>query len=248
MPRFFRSLFTVVFLLLAVTRHASALEVPKRPEGYVTDRTHLLSLKALEMLEADLKNFENQTSNQIVVAIFPSLEGGSLEDFSIRLAEAWKIGQKGKDNGAILIIFKEDRLMRIEVGYGLEGVLPDALCKRIIQNEIVPHFRQGDFDGGVLEAVQAMMAATKGEYQAKSNDDNETKSPLPNLIVFGFFILLYIYLNTRTRSGAYTIMGLGGGSYSRGGSGSFGGGGWSGGGFGGGGGGGFGGGGASGGW
>ncbi len=255
MSRSFRSFFSAAFLLLALTRDASALEVPKHPDGYVTDRAHLLSAQTLETLETDLKNFESQTSNQIVVTIFPSLEGSSLEDFSIHLAEAWKIGQKGKDNGAILIIFKEDRLVRIEVRHGLEGVLPDAVCKRIIQEKIAPHFRQGDFDRGVLEAVRAMRAATKGEYSAKSSNGNGTNSPFANLLILGLFILLGIYVNNRIRGGTYTIAGRKRKShdqddrfYSGGSGGGWSGGGFGGGGFGGGGGGSFGGGGASGGW
>lgn len=119
-------------------------------------------------LEEKLRQFERDTSNQIVVVTFPSLEGGALEDFSIRLADAWKIGQKGKNNGVILLIFKNDRKVRIEVGYGLEGVLTDAASKLIIENEIVPRFREGKFDEGIERAVDAIMAATKGEYYSES--------------------------------------------------------------------------------
>src|SRR4029434_7530579 len=99
------------------------------------------------------------------VAIFPSLEGESLEDFSIRLATAWKVGRKGKDNGVLLLIFKDDRAIRIEAGYGLEGALPDAVSKSIIETKIIPEFRRGDFHAGIFSGVDAIMAATKGEYQ-----------------------------------------------------------------------------------
>ena len=104
----------------------------------------------------------------MVVVTFPSLEGEALEDFSIRLAEAWKIGQKGKDNGVILLIFKNDRQVRIEVGYGLEGVLTDALSKRMIETEIVPRFREGKFEEGIESAVDAVLAATQGEYKQEA--------------------------------------------------------------------------------
>lgn len=144
-----------------------ALDIPRRPEGYVSDYAGMISREARTRLEETLRQFESETSNQVVVATFPSLEGEVLEDFSIRLAEAWKVGQKAKDNGVILIIFKEDRAVRIEVGYGLEGALTDALSKLIIENEIVPRFREGKFDEGIERTIQAILAATKGEYRAE---------------------------------------------------------------------------------
>ncbi len=148
-----------------------ALDVPDKPSGYVNDYAHLLLDSTRQVLEGRLTEFEKTTSNQVVVAIFDSLEGGSLEDFSIRLAEKWKIGQKGKDNGAILVIFKSDRKMRIEVGYGLEGALPDVVANQIIQNQIAPNFRQGNYDAGVTSAVNAIMEATRGEYIGQSAVD-----------------------------------------------------------------------------
>ena len=143
-----------------------ALDVPKRAEGYVSDSAKMLSDSARQRLEQLLRDFEEKTSNQVLVATFPRLGGDSLESYSIRLAEAWKPGQKGKDNGVILVVFKEDRKVRIEVGYGLEGALTDALCRLIIENEIVPRFRAGDYDEGIEHAVSAILAATRGEYQA----------------------------------------------------------------------------------
>lgn len=157
-----------LFFLLAFPLSSAALEIPQRPEGYVSDYAALLSPSAKARLEETLRQAETETSNQIVVVTFPALGGEVLEDFSIRLAEAWKIGQKGKDNGAILLIFKNDRKVRIEVGYGLEGALPDATAKLIIENEIVPRFREGKFDEGVERAAQAIISATKGEYRGES--------------------------------------------------------------------------------
>ena len=171
---------------------AFALQIPARPQGYVSDYAGVLSSEARARLEEKLRQFENETSNQIVVTIFPSLEGEVLEDFSIRLAEAWKIGQKGKDNGVILLIFKNEKKVRIEVGYGLEGAVPDALAKLIIQNEMVPQFRQGNFDGGVEKAAEALMAATKGEYNGSpSSSIRDSMGPVLILgIFFGAFLPL----------------------------------------------------------
>lgn len=180
----FSGLFLVAFLFLPP--FVFALEIPKRPEGYVSDSAGMISPSKRAGLEARLRLFEQETTNQLVVATFPSLEGESLEDFSIRLAEAWKIGQKDKDNGVILLLFKADRAVRIEVGYGLEGVLPDATCKLIIENEIVPRFREGKFDQGVERAVEAVIAATKEEYRRASS------SPPENY--FGYAMLTGIFL------------------------------------------------------
>ncbi len=156
-------LFAVLFFLPSTVY---ALSIPEKPQSYVNDYAGLLSGQAREQIERTLADFERETSNQVVVGIFQSLEGEVLEDFSIRLAEKWKAGQKDKDNGVILLIFKDDRAVRIEVGYGLEGALPDALASQIIYSEIVPAFKAGNFDTGVWKGVQAIIQATKGEYTA----------------------------------------------------------------------------------
>lgn len=152
------------FAAFTLTSPLFALEVPARPDGYVTDKAGMLSAEARSKLEFVLRSYEAQTTNQVVVATFPSLEGDSLEDFSIRLAEAWKVGQKDKDNGVIFLIFKDDRKMRIEVGYGLEGALPDALAGQII-TAIQPDFRQGHYEQGILKGVALIIQATKGEFK-----------------------------------------------------------------------------------
>ena len=235
------SFFLLIFFL--VLPALFALEVPKRADGYVTDRAGLLPASAKAGLETTLRAFEEKTSNQIVVATFPSLEGDSLEDFSMRLAEAWKAGQKRRDNGVIFLIFKNDRKIRIEVGYGLEGVLTDALSGQIIRRVVTPYFRKGDYSGGILAGTDAIMKATQGEFKGVPQMDK------PNVAgrlvaLFGVFFLFHLFARAnsnriggrRGRGGFFVPMG--GGSRSRGG------------GFGGfsGGGGGFGGGGASGGW
>jgi len=206
-------------------------------------------------LNKKLADFEEQTTNQIAVLIIPTLEGDNLEDYSIRLADKWKIGQKGKDNGVILLIVKQDRKIRIEVGYGLEGVLPDGLAGEIILKNIAPHFRRGDFYNGIQEGVSKIIAATKGEYRAP----HQRKWVLPVYVLF-LLMLGVVFLWAMLRGGKimkekYKSWGVEGWWLGRGysgGSGGFGGsfgGGFSGGGGGfGGGGGGFGGGGASGGW
>ena len=185
----FVRLLGVLLILLSFAGSAFALTVPEKPTAYVNDYAALLSEGARRNLEAVLGQFEKETSNQIVVAIFPSLDGQVLEDFSIKLAEKWKIGTKKNNNGVILLIFKNDRKVRIEVGYGLEGALPDATARMIIQREITPSFRQGDFDGGVTRAVNAMIQATKGEYRVSRMD----KEDWAGLREFIFFLMVFYF-------------------------------------------------------
>ena len=115
---------------------------------------------------ASLEDFERQTSNQVLVAIYRTLDTeSSMEDFTQRVAESWRVGQKLHNNGAVLFVFTQPHKMRIEVGYGLEGALPDVLAKQIIDNEIAPSFKAGNYDAGLTSGVNAIMQATRGEYK-----------------------------------------------------------------------------------
>ncbi|MFT5208066.1 MAG: hypothetical protein ACI9CF_001830 [Candidatus Omnitrophota bacterium] len=161
-----------VFMAVSAASTLYALDIPKRPKGYVSDYASVLSSSTRQRLEQGLAAYERQSSNQILIATFKSLEGEALEDFSIRLAEAWKPGQADKDNGVLLTIFKQERKIRIEVGYGLEGAIPDALAGQIIQQVITPAFKKGQYDQGVLAGVNALIQASQGEYKAQPNRNN----------------------------------------------------------------------------
>ncbi len=140
--------------------------LPPTPERYVYDRANLLTSKTQAQLNQRLADFERESSSQVVVWIEPQLPPGTtLEEYVNRAFQEWKIGQKGKDNGVLLAVFPEDRKMRIETGYGLEAVLPDALAGRIIEQEMAPAFRKQEFDQGVTAGVEAILAATRGEYR-----------------------------------------------------------------------------------
>jgi uncharacterized protein len=153
----------LAFLLVpTILSFALALDVPPL-RGRINDYAGLIPADRARALEERLARFEAETGHQIAVLTIPSLKGDSLEDFSIRVAEAWKIGKKGFDNGAILLIARDDRKLRIEVGYGLEGVMPDAIASRIIREVITPRFRSGDFAGGIEAGVDTMLKVTKGE-------------------------------------------------------------------------------------
>lgn len=185
----------------------SQVAIPEQGGRWVHDEADILSPATEALLEQMILANRDSTSTQIGVLTIPSLQGGSLEEYSMEVVEKWVPGQKEKDNGVLLLIVVEDKLIRIEVGYGLEGVLTDALSSRINRNEIAPYFRQGDYDNGVKAGVSAIIAATKGEYK---NDDprqrrkSSKRSPLATIIVL---IIIFLIISRRGRGGR------GGGGY-----------------------------------
>ena len=254
-PRPLRLALAFLLASLGAAGARAADPTPARPAHYFNDSAGLTSPGQAARLDAKLQRFALETSTQILVAVMPSLpEGEVLEDFTVRTAQAWRAGEKKLDNGAVLFVFVNNRKLRIEVGYGLEGALPDALARRIIEEEIVPAFRAGNPDLGLEAGIDAMIAATRGEYTAKP------KSPsgrgIPPIVIF--IIILVVLSALSSRGGGGQMRGPSARTYSRrgstpwiftggGGSGWGGGGGGGGGGFSGGGGS-FGGGGASGSW
>ncbi len=238
------ALFVALYL---VPVRAFALEIPKL-EGRVMDTAAFLSPGTRSRLSTALEQYERKTGHQFALLTIPSLEGDPIEDFSIRAAEKWRLGDKKRDDGLLMIIAAKDRRMRIEVGYGLEGAVPDAVAARIIRYVMRPAFRKGDHDGGVLEAFGLLMKAAEGEAIRVGPPPSSGGSDAPSilnllpLILFGLLLL-------GGRGGFLPFLFLGGG-FRGGGRGGYGGGGFGGGGGGGfgGGGGGFGGGGASGDW
>ena len=161
----FVSVFTSALTFLAP---AHALDIPAL-KGRVVDLAHVLPASTVGSLSVRMADHETGTSNQVAVLILPSLAGEPLEEFSHRVATAWKLGQKGTDNGVLLLVALQERKVRIEVGYGLEGALTDVLAARIIRNEIVPRFRAGDFPGGVTVGVDAILRTIEGTYQASDH-------------------------------------------------------------------------------
>jgi len=164
-----------VFLL---TVPAHALEVPKL-QGRVNDYAGMISPQTKNALEQQLKAVEQSDSTQIVIVTIPSLQGEVLEQFSIKIAEAWKIGQKGKDNGVIFLVSKNDRKMRIEVGRGLEEKITDLRAGRIIDEVIKPRFKAGDYDGGFTEGISSIIAASKGQFRAVPPPQPQQKPNVP---------------------------------------------------------------------
>lgn len=178
---------------------ALALDVPPL-RGRINDYAGLIPADKARALEERLARFEAETGHQIAVLTIPSLKGDSLEDFSIRVAEAWKIGKKGFDNGAILLIARDDRKLRIEVGYGLEGVMPDAIASRIIREVITPRFRSGDFAGGIEAGVDTILTVTKGEKlpeRARPAPGSSQGASLITILMITAMLALFIGMTRR---------------------------------------------------
>ncbi len=192
-PSFRRSLLAALCLLLLAATSLPALEVPKLT-GRINDYAAILAPATVDQLENSLGQFETEQSTQIVVLTIPSLESDSVEDFSLKVAETWQIGRKGKDNGLLLLIARDERKIRIEVGYGLEGSLTDLVAGRIIRDVITPQFRKGNFDQGVINGTSSMMAAVKGEFiaeQARASGEGSKSDPgglIVPLLVGLFFV------------------------------------------------------------
>lgn len=247
--------FGLALAVLFVVGPAFGLTVPSL-DGRVNDHAGLLPPERAQQLDQRLAEYETKTGHQFVLLTVDSLEGDPLEDFSLRTVEKWKVGRKKVDDGLLLLVVKKERKVRIEVGYGLEGSIPDATSSRIIRGVIAPAFRANNYAGGIEQAFSALMKADQTPAGERAGAERPAVgSGLGPLRLLLFLLLPFGLLWLLRRGGGGG--GFGGGGLRRGGyyGGSFGGGGFGGGGFGGssgggfsGGGGGFGGGGASGSW
>src|SRR5215472_648319 len=195
--KYLRAILVLLGFCFAVV---AAEVIPPAPAQYFNDYAHVVSSQMAAQLNQSLEAFERSTSDQIVVAVFPKMQSdSSIEDYTVRVARAWGVGQKGRNNGAVLFVFIQDHKMYLQVGYGLEGVLPDALGKRIIAEQITPRFRAGDYDGGLSAGVQAILGAVKGEYKGTVLTVYESRGrnmswPAVIMIVFvlGVFFLVVV--------------------------------------------------------
>ncbi len=209
-----RLLFGLVFVL-CLAASVSALDVPKL-EARVTDLAGLLTSEQVIALDAKLRDLEVKDSTQIAILVIPSLESEALEDYSERVATAWRLGQKGRDNGALLLIAMKERKVRVEVGYGLEATLTDALSRRIIQDEIVPNFREGNYYQGIDAAATALIQVVRGTYQpterpAGSASRRPSGRRSFDFLIFLLFPLLWVLGSTGKWGGG--LLGAGAGMY-----------------------------------
>ncbi len=171
--------------------------IPPVPGAYFNDYAGAVPAGAAAELNQSLADFERATSNQVLVALFPKMQSdSSIEDYTVRVAQKWGVGQKDRKNGVVLFVFLQDRKMFIQVGYGLEGAMPDAVCKQIINNEIKPRFRNADYEGGLRAGISAIMAATRGEYKGKASDP-KASGAWAFFGVIGFFLVIFVLNNVR---------------------------------------------------
>lgn len=185
MKKFLILLLSFTFSFASLQSHLPTLA------GRVVDNANILNESTKTTLNNMLKNEETNSSNQIAIATIKSLHGYHIDDFSIELARKWALGQKGVDNGVLLLIAPKEKKIRIEVGYGLEGALTDKISHEIIMYTITPHFKKGDFDGGVLQATKEIIQAIKGEYKPKRSSSKGQSFPIFIVFMLGFASLVF---------------------------------------------------------
>ena len=183
----------LVFYAIAPLTPLLARDVPFL-SGHINDTADMLMPETRAELEQLLTEHETRTSNQVVVLTISSLEGEVLEEYSERVATAWKLGQQSKDNGVLLLIAQTDRKLRIEVGYGLEGDLTDARCAQIIRNEMVPRLREGDPEGAVRAGVMAIIGTIEGSYVPGPDDAASFEDPTDDMPLFLRLMIASIFL------------------------------------------------------
>jgi uncharacterized protein len=234
--RLFLSILLLAYVLAAGAQaptQGGVASVPPTPAltGRVVDDAHLLDVATAVRLNDMLAAHEKATGQQIVVVTLPSLQGEAIEDFGYQLGRRWGIGQKGKDNGALLIVARDDHKVRIEVGYGLEGQLTDAISSAIINQIILPTFRQGNFNKGIVDGVTAIIKVLGGDTSAVQVQQSVAAERTGPTSIPSFIILLFIVLVVISRMGRGVLSGailgsiLGGIGGNRGQYGGFGGGG-----------------------
>ncbi|HUE40591.1 MAG TPA: TPM domain-containing protein [Chthoniobacterales bacterium] len=212
--------------------------IPPKPPGFFQDNAAVISKNAALRFNEQLAQFERETSNQVWVVLYPKMQSdSSIDDYTYRVKDAWKVGQKGLNNGVVLFVFVQDRKMFIQVGYGLEGALPDATCFDITEYQIKPHFRNNDYEGGLAAGIDSIFKAIRGEYKGTGKTALEKRSnagPGLNLALFFFFVVALMIISRLMRAmGGYSyssgrsgpvfipMLGGGGGGWSSGGGGGF---------------------------
>jgi uncharacterized protein len=176
----------IIFGLMWCFRGSANEIIPPVPLHYFNDYAHVASTQEVTLLDGALENYERQSSDQIVVAVFPKMQSDApIKDYTMRIFNSWGVGQKGKNNGVTLFVFIQDRKMYINVGKGLEKALPDATCQQILDTKISPRFKQKDFGGGLHAGVAAIIAATKRAYQGNGHTMTELQNINTNATIVG---------------------------------------------------------------
>jgi uncharacterized protein len=208
----------LIFSTVFGGRAVAADVIPPKPTAYFNDYANVVPQDKARAMNEQLAQFERDTSNQIVVAVYPKMESDSdVFNYSYRVKEKWGVGQKGKNNGAVLFVFVQDRQIYLHTNYGLEGGLPDATAKEITERVIKPHFKTGDYAGGLQAGINAIIQATRGEYTGSGETVQEKRAPgaapASGCGPLGFIVMLIIvltFIRLGRRRGGYGYTGLGG--------------------------------------
>lgn len=188
-------LFSVLFLS-AIFSLAQEIDLPQ-PRGYINDFANLIGAEAESKLSELLSALEEKTTAEMAVVILESIAPYDIELYAVKLFEEWGIGKRGKDNGVLLLVALKERKIRIEVGYGLEGALPDALCKQIIEREIVPYFKKGEYEKGILLGVSTIVGLVGKEYGVEIKGVKRTlprAEGAPSLLELFFSLIIFLLL------------------------------------------------------
>ena len=209
-----RALPILLIALVAINAHAAEV-IPPKPDRYFNDHAGVVPKAAADRFNEQLAQFERETSDQVVVAVFPRMQSDSdIADYTQRVAQAWGVGQKERRNGVVLFVFTQDRKMFIQVGYGLEGALPDATAFDITERHIKPLFRAGNYEDGLATGVDLILKAIRGEYKGsgKTVAEQQRGGGAFKLLPFLFFIIVLIIISRVTRRlGGYSYSSRGGG-------------------------------------
>jgi uncharacterized protein len=229
------ALWIAVFVASLVINAQATEVIPPKPDRYFNDYGGVVSKEAAQRFNEQLAQFERETSDQVVVAIFSKMQSDSdIADYTQRVAQAWGVGQKGRRNGVVLFVFVQDHKMFIQVGYGLEGALPDITAFDITEYHIKPRFRNGDYEGGLTTGIDLICKAIRGEYKGsgKTMAEQRGNTGAPSLLFFIIFVIVLIIVSkVMRRLGGYGYSSVrggpiffpvgGGGGWSSGGGGGF---------------------------
>jgi len=201
--------------LFAISAHAAEV-IPPKPSAYFNDYAGVVSKETASRLNEQLAQFERETSDQVVVAVFPKMQSDSdIADYTQRVAQAWGVGQKERRNGVVLFVFIQDRKMFIQVGYGLEGALPDATAFDITERHIKPLFRAGNYEAGLATGIDLIFKAIRGEYKGSGKTIAERRGgggAVSGFLPFIIFVIVLIILSRLFRKlGGYSYSSRGGG-------------------------------------
>ena len=195
------------FLASLAIKSQAAEVIPPNPDRYFNDYAGVVSVEAAQRFNEQLSQFDRETSDQVVVAVFPKMQSESdIADYTQRVAQAWGVGQKERRNGVVLFVFVQDRKMFIQVGYGLEGALPDITAFDITEYKIKPHFRSGDYEGGIAAGIDSIFQAIRGEYKGSGKtvaEKHHGGGPPSFLFFIIFLVALFVISRVLRRLGGY---------------------------------------------